>query len=342
MKRTSLLLVSLLITLSSWAYDFKSGNLFYTITSNTSPYTVSVTNDTINFSISGSVSIPSTVTNGGKTYTVTAIGENAFLYCRSMTAISLPNTLISIENFAFYDCESLASVSIPATVTYIGEDAFSACSAMTSYTVNASNALFSSDNGVLLNKSKTTVINSPGGKTGTYTIPSTITTLRSASFLGCHQLTSVSIPSSVTIMHDSIFEGCWGLTSLYVYKTTPIDLSAFKFVFYNVNTSTCVLHVPVGSKSLYAKANLWQDFTNIVEDLTNPVYNAKSSNVKITTTNEKAIISGLPQGETVSVYNLQGAVIYSQKVTSDEVSVSLPTHGLYIVKVGSESVKVIY
>jgi hypothetical protein len=74
----------------------------------------------------------------------------------------------------------------------------------------------------------------------------------------------------------------------------------------------------------------------------NAVFNATASNIKVTIENGTAIISGLTQGEYLAVYNLQGVTIYSQKVTSETVSVNLPGHGVYLVKVGSESVKVVY
>jgi hypothetical protein len=64
------------------------------------------------------------------------------------------------------------------------------------------------------------------------------------------------------------------------------------------------------------------------------------SNLNISTTNGKAEISGMPQGASVTVYNLQGVAIYNQKATEETISVNLPGRGVYVVKVGTQSLKI--
>ncbi len=73
---------------------------------------------------SGHVAIPSTVTYWGTTYTVTRIGDSAFLYCVDLTSVTIPFSVTSIGDFAFYNCSDLESVIIPSGVTSIGEQAF--------------------------------------------------------------------------------------------------------------------------------------------------------------------------------------------------------------------------
>ena len=58
----------------------------------------------------------------GKNYTVNQIGEGAFIYCKNLTSITLPETLVSIGDVAFYDCTNLVRIEIPKTVTSIGRD----------------------------------------------------------------------------------------------------------------------------------------------------------------------------------------------------------------------------
>ena len=93
---------------NSNGYD-KDGNL-----SSSSSYT----------SCDGSLTIPSTVTNEGKTYTVIGIGYCAF-WDTPMTSITLPDTLEYIGEQAFSDIHSLSSITIPASVTSIDYKAFS-------------------------------------------------------------------------------------------------------------------------------------------------------------------------------------------------------------------------
>ena len=75
-------------------------------------------------SISGNVTIPSTF--GG--YPVTSIGNYAFYNCKSITNITIPDSVTSIGEWTFGYCESLTSITIPDSVTSIGEGAFEYCS----------------------------------------------------------------------------------------------------------------------------------------------------------------------------------------------------------------------
>ena len=75
-------------------------------------------------SCDGALTIPSTVINEGKTYTVIGIGYCAF-WDTPMTSITLPNTLEYIGTQAFSDIHSLSSITIPASVTSIDDKAFS-------------------------------------------------------------------------------------------------------------------------------------------------------------------------------------------------------------------------
>lgn len=64
----------------------------------------------------GDITIPSTVTFNGKTYTVSTIGEYAF-YNGRITSITLPGTIATIESHAFEYCENLNSINFSPTST---------------------------------------------------------------------------------------------------------------------------------------------------------------------------------------------------------------------------------
>ncbi len=154
LKVAFLVFMSVLFS-SAFAYDFsavcESGQtLYYNITSNTEPYTVEVTseihvvNDFVglaNYSTypTGNLIIPSSVTNGDITYSVTSIGETAFFDCMDLTGeLIIPNSVTSIGRLAFYICWNLTSVTIPNSVTNIDAFAFDYCSGMTSLTIGSS------------------------------------------------------------------------------------------------------------------------------------------------------------------------------------------------------------
>jgi hypothetical protein len=124
--------------------------------------------------------------------------------------------LKSIGQLAFAYCASLTNITIPGSVTNIGVAPFEACTALTAITVDATNAFYSSVAGVLFNKSQTALIQCPGGKAGSYTIPDGVTNLAEASFFGCASLTSVIIPNTVTGLGNYIFEYCTNLTHITI------------------------------------------------------------------------------------------------------------------------------
>jgi hypothetical protein len=118
------------------AYDFSAVNngqtIYYNITSSTSPLTVAVTHgDQMWYSYQGNVVVPDTVSYNGNTYTVTAIGDEAFRLCSALTSITIPLSVTTIRKNAFILCSRLTSITIPHLVTTIGWGAFAECISLT-------------------------------------------------------------------------------------------------------------------------------------------------------------------------------------------------------------------
>ena len=87
---------------------------------------------------SGSLTIPETIDG----YPVTEIGDEAFLNCTGITAVSLPSSLTKIGGFAFSGCTGLSSIDIPAGVTDIRQHAFDGCTSLASVTLSDDLAVF--------------------------------------------------------------------------------------------------------------------------------------------------------------------------------------------------------
>ena len=160
---------------------------------------------------------------------VTSIGDCAFQYCASLTSVTIPDSVTSIGEYAFYDCTSLTSVTIPDSVTSIGDGAFYCCDSLTGIWVNEGNNNYSNDvSGVLFDKGMTALIQCPGGFSGAYTIPDSVTSIDNRAFYSCKSLTSVTIPNSVTSIGDGAFYKCDSLTSVTIPDgVTSIDWCAF-------------------------------------------------------------------------------------------------------------------
>jgi hypothetical protein len=186
----------------------------------------------------GEVTIPSMIDG----YNVVAIGDNAFDDCYSVSSVIIPNGVISIGKEEFYNCplrsivipesvkvigssaffcSELTSITIPKSVTTIGNGAFTGCVFLTSIDVNAANSYYASVDGILYDRSITSLIQYPLGRSGSFEIPSGVTTIGRSAFDGCENLTSVTIPQSVTSIGDYSFAFCPSLTSITFNGNAP-------------------------------------------------------------------------------------------------------------------------
>jgi hypothetical protein len=82
--------------------------------------------------------------------------------------------------------------------------------------VDTNNPKYTSVAGVLFNKNQTILMQYPGGKSGSYSVPMSVTNIDLWAFGGCAGLTDISIPNSVTTIGFSAFDSCTGLTNITV------------------------------------------------------------------------------------------------------------------------------
>ena len=240
MKKLVLFITCLLIATSTlWAdnYDFSaqcsSGQrLYYKYNNGSSGTSVSVTCPTSNITCyyngytnhyngytkpTGNLTIPSSVTYNGKTYSVTSIEHDAFYGCTGLTSVTIPNSVTSIGDTAFGKCSGLTgTLIIPNSVTSIGTHPFASCTGITEINVVADNPNYISIDGILYNKSKDTLIGYPAGIAGSFTIPNSVTSIGECAFYGCTRLTSVTIPNSVKSIGEQAFYYCTNLSSVTI------------------------------------------------------------------------------------------------------------------------------
>ena len=175
------------VWLPTHAHDFKVDGIYYKYIDKTAK-TVAVTykgSSSYGYAngYTGSVTIPSSVTYSGTTYSVTTIGRSAFNSCPGLTSVTIPNSVTSIESGAFIGCSGLTSVTIPNSVTSIEWEAFSDCSGLTSVT-----------------------------------IPNSVTSIGFCAFSDCSGLTSVTIGRSVKSIEDAAFSSCSSLKHVVFYS----------------------------------------------------------------------------------------------------------------------------
>lgn len=76
----------------------------------------SFSTDPVDDSYSGTVTVPASVSYGGKDYPVKTVLENAFSRCSNLVKVVLPEGLDCILPYAFNDCPLLEEVNIPSTL----------------------------------------------------------------------------------------------------------------------------------------------------------------------------------------------------------------------------------
>lgn len=198
--------------------------------------------------------------------TMTSIPFATFYFCESLPEITLPDGIKSIENLAFHNCASLTTVNIPAATYKIAPTAFGYCEKLTDLKVNADNQDFCDIDGVLFNKSRSTLILYPSGKEqarfevpeGTMTVgeqamsgakfkelslPEGLTTILTEGVASCKQLEQVEIPSTLATM-DKAFDYCYGIRNWNVAKGNP-EYSDIAGVLCNADGSI-LLKYPTG------------------------------------------------------------------------------------------------
>ena len=195
--RGGLLILALLATTSLWAYDFQSGDLFYTITNGIGPYTVSVSRERANawnyYQLPDSVIIPSSVIYNDLTFSVTGIDNSAFEDCDNLVSIVIPESVTTIGGAAFKYCPSLTSVTILGNINELFSNTFEGCRRLKSIVLPES--ITSIGYGAFRDCSSLT----------SFTIGDNVTTIADGAFNGCSQLKSINLPKSVTYIGGGVF-----------------------------------------------------------------------------------------------------------------------------------------
>ncbi len=169
-----------------------------------------VTITAVDSSISGSITIPDTFPN--------SYGYDC--------------PVVAIERGAFDRCDYLTDVTIPDSVTFIDSSAFFDCNSLTAINVSGGNSVYSTRDGVLFDKSGTTLIKYPDAKMdhlifSEYTVPDGVTVIGAEAFQWCSFI-SITIPDSVKSIEDLAFNSCYQLEEVIIGSgVTEINPSAF-------------------------------------------------------------------------------------------------------------------
>ena len=233
---------------------------------------------------------------------VTSIGEDAFGKCTSLTSITVAgdnatysasdgilynkagSTLIcypagktgtshtvgasvtAIATHAFAYNPFLNAVSILTATASIGTGAFNGCTGLTTITVAGDNENYSTDEGILYNKGKTTLICYPAGKNATsFSVPNTVTGIGDYAFFMQSLLESVTIPSTVTSIGNFAFQNCSALSLVYALRTESVPTGGTSMFDGNANPRKIM--VKDGQGTAYKGATYWSNYENQIHEM---------------------------------------------------------------------------
>lgn len=146
---------------------------------------------------------------------IKSIGNRAFYNCKSLVSLEIPNEVTTIGELCFGNCISINKIYIPDSVTkIIGRNPFLGCTNLENIEVSKNNINYTSIEGVLFNKSTTSLISYPCGKKAIcYTTPNKTDCINSYAFSKCTNIQKI-ILNKVEYIGSFAFIECTNLKSI--------------------------------------------------------------------------------------------------------------------------------
>lgn len=217
--------------------------------------------------------------------TVQHIESRCFDECVNMTEFVIEGAtdgtsqLKEIDSHAFLNCKKLASITLPNSVTYLGDDApnsieggvFEGCESLTSFTFPSSYASNNLPSFTFKNCKNLATINWNGYNPKR---------LNNSTFWDCDKITWSQVPQSVEELGDNCFYDCAALTSVDLSRIKKMDTGVFWHTpLTSVEWPAAVTEIPARTfwgcgqlttiKGIPGQPGAWDNITKIGEDAFN-------------------------------------------------------------------------
>lgn len=253
------------------------------------------------------VVIPETFEYGGTTYTITAIGANAFFSeygdypDGDILTLTIPETVTTIGDHAFAKMKTLEVIRLPQGLKEIASDTFTNCISLEE-------------------------INFPEG----------LETLNEYACYNCTSLKSVSFGSKIKNISQLVFDNTC-LQSISIDATTPPEIESGTLNSPNITRNGLIkVYIPAGTKALYEEA--WKTELEAIEfieseGIPSGVAMESAKTLQIHSNNGELIATAADSE--IAIYSISGVKIATGK---GSVRVSAPM-GVYIICSENNAIK---
>ena len=297
---------------------------------------------------------------------VNTVGEGVFQECSSLETVEWENMPDCIPAYLFANCKSLREVFIPEKTRLIGAYAYQGCTSLKKVELPESLTIIEEGAFSLCTSLLEVVFGAEPDDTASEGMRYTpLLQLGNRSFAGCQSLCEAFL-YGVEAVGDESFDGCSALEAVVFDKRTgTIGSRAFRncpslirifatsdnppvlsnVAFDREAYASVDLYTPVSAESLYKQTAPWSNFMRIYGTEDSPsgigggLVDDEDEMVQIVTHVGEVSIVGMGLAP-VSVYSLDGQLLYSSENPGDSLTVQLPGGGVYIVRVGDDVRKV--
>ena len=257
------------------------------------------------------------------------IGASAFDYCKKITSIQLPTSVVEIGAEAFYSMSTLTSINLDE-ITSIGYDAFGGCDA---YIGN--NGVVSLPKIKYIGEQAFSALSIVKVETG-----DDLETIDEQAFWLCKELTEVTLGKNLKEIGKSAFHADDKLMKVTCYaEVPPVIVNDYHAIYYKFEEEG-TLYVPAGSIEAYKSANLWNKVSHIeaisgttgIEDLTEADYQVIGT--------EGGILVKGNAPVSVRVFKVSGVLVKEQTLAGGNAQIPLQK-GIYFISLNGEKAKAI-
>ena len=254
--------LALMASVSTFAYDFQSGYLFYNILPDR---TVAVTSETYGIPydyLPTSLVIPSEVSDYyGSKYQVSEIANGAFRGCDELESVIIPNTVKKIGMYAFTGCSKLIDISFPESLEDVMGGALYDCAWYDNQPdglIYVGNLLYrykgtAPAGAITIKEGTTAVLDFAFSKQPNITsvvLPESVTSVHTQAFGDCPNLESVTLPTWLSVIEDYTFQNCSKLQNINL----PLGLEKIGKEAFAGCSSLTILDWPLQLKNIGARA----------------------------------------------------------------------------------------